>query len=134
MLLINLRSREPLADQLVRGIREALANGTLQPGAELPPVRQLADDLGINLNTVARAYRTLQSSGLVHTARGRGTRVTANLEAPAASRRVAMARLATSLRTALSDAKRADLDRADVERVIDAQVEKLWPSTESEDA
>jgi GntR family transcriptional regulator len=134
MLLINLRSREPLADQLVRGIREALANGTLQPGAELPPVRQLADDLGINLNTVARAYRTLQSSGLVHTARGRGTRVTANLEAPAASRRVAMARLATSLRTALSDAKLADLDRADVERVIDAQVEKLWPSTESEDA
>jgi hypothetical protein len=45
-----------------------------------------------------------------------------------------MARLATSLRTALSDAKLADLDRADVERVIDAQVEKLWPSTESEDA
>jgi GntR family transcriptional regulator len=134
MLSINFHSREPLADQLIRGIRECVANGTLQPGAELPPVRQLADDLGINLNTVARAYRTLQNSGLVHTARGRGTHVTASLEAPVASRRVAKTRLATSLRAALSDAKLADLDRADVQRVIEAQVENLWPSAETEDA
>ncbi|HRV81224.1 MAG TPA: GntR family transcriptional regulator, partial [Planctomycetota bacterium] len=45
MLTVRLDSEEPLADQILRGIRSAIASGELPPGAELPPVRQLAVDL-----------------------------------------------------------------------------------------
>ena len=127
MLSVQLDSEEPLADQIVRGFRAALARGDLAPGAELPPVRQLANDLGINLNTVARAYRFLQQSGLVHSARGRGTRVTAVLEAPAEPKQVALTRLHERVLTVLADAKLADLDRGDAQRVIETQLDVLWP-------
>ena len=45
----------PLVEQIVQGIQLAIANGTLPSGVELPPVRQLANDLAVNLNTVSRA-------------------------------------------------------------------------------
>ncbi len=132
MLTIRLDSDEPLADQIVRGFRAALARGDLPPGAELPPVRQLAADLGINLNTVSRAYRLLQQSGLVHTARGRGTRVTATLEAPAEPKRVALTRFHERVLTVLADAKLADLDRDDAQRVIETELDVLWPPVSDE--
>lgn len=82
MLVVSLESKEPVIDQIVGGIRRAIAGGELRPGDELPPVRQLAADLGVNLNTVARAYRALEGAGLVSTARGRGrgSRVTSDCE------------------------------------------------------
>ncbi|MCA9312138.1 MAG: GntR family transcriptional regulator, partial [Phycisphaerales bacterium] len=52
MLVVSLESKEPVVDQIVGGIRRAIASGELRPGDELPPVRQLAADLGVNLNTV----------------------------------------------------------------------------------
>lgn len=103
MISIRLDSSIPLVDQLQSGIRAAIARGLLTPGDQLPPVRQLAGDLGINLNTVARAYRGLESSGLVVTARGRGTRVTAATdrltpEQAEAETRVALEKAATDAR------------------------------------
>ena len=128
MLTVNLDSAVPLIDQLVRGLRHAIAAGTLEPGSELPPVRQLANDLGINLNTVARAYRMLEARGLVRAARGRGTRVTASRERAAADPPQRKARLAEELRAVLADAKLAGMDRAALERMIDRQLDTLWPS------
>ena len=128
MLTIDLDSDVPLIDQLVRGLRHAIAAGTLEPGSELPPVRQLANDLGINLNTVARAYRTLESRGLVRAARGRGTRVTASRERGVADPPRRKARLAEELRAVLADAKLAGLERADLERMIGKHLETLWPT------
>ena len=55
----------------------------LQPGDRLPPLRQLAADLGLAVGTVARAYRELESAGLISSRRGGGTRVTST--APALS-------------------------------------------------
>ena len=69
MLSVRLDSPVPIGEQILAGIRALIALGTLNPGDELPPVRQLAGDLGVNLNTVARAYRALESDGLVRTAR-----------------------------------------------------------------
>ena len=128
MLTLRVNPTEPLTEQLVRQLRSAIAGGELGPGAELPPVRQLANDLGINLNTVARAYRALQQDGLVHTARGRGTRVTAAREVRREPKRSIRKRLTEGVRTALADAKLAGFDRAEVERIVADQVEILWQS------
>lgn len=77
MLQIDLRSKVPIVDQVYKGIRREIASGSLRAGQPLPTVRQLAGDLGISLNTVARAYRQLESDGLAMPIRGRGTVVLA---------------------------------------------------------
>jgi GntR family transcriptional regulator len=63
----------PLYAQLDRAIRAAIATGRLAPGERLPTVRQLAVDLSINANTVARVYLDLERASVVETRRGVGT-------------------------------------------------------------
>ena len=63
----------PIHAQLERGIRVAIATGTLKPGDKLPTVRQLAVDLRVNANTVAKVYAYLERTGAVETRRGVGT-------------------------------------------------------------
>ena len=66
-------SPEPVYEQIVRQIQDGVASGTLPVGAPLPTVRQLAGDLQINRNTVARAYKQLEDRGVILTAGRRGT-------------------------------------------------------------
>ena len=72
-LVIHTHVPEPVYEQVVRQIHEAVKSGKLKPGTPLPTVRQLADDLRINRNTVARAYRILEEQGVILTAGRKGT-------------------------------------------------------------
>jgi len=75
MITVNLESSDPLEEQVTQEIRRALARGEIVPGDNMPSVRQLAGDLGIHWNTVARAYRRLRDEGLLVVGRGRGVYV-----------------------------------------------------------
>lgn len=66
-------SPTPIYAQLDRSIRAAIATGELEPGTQLPTVRQLAVDLAVNANTVARVYTQLERDGILETRRGVGT-------------------------------------------------------------
>jgi GntR family transcriptional regulator len=81
-LTLDTASGLPIYRQIVDWVKLNAAGGTLGPGAQLPTVRQLAVDLGVNSNTVARAYLELERMGVVHTLRGKGTFVAAG-EPPA---------------------------------------------------
>jgi GntR family transcriptional regulator len=72
---INIVTNSPEAvyEQIVRQVQQGVAEGDLRPGDPLPTVRQLADDLQINRNTVARAYKVLEDRGVILTAGRRGT-------------------------------------------------------------
>jgi GntR family transcriptional regulator len=74
---IDTRDRTPIYAQLERALRAAVATGRLQPGDQLPTVRQLAVELRINANTVAKVYAELERAGVVETRRGVGTFVSA---------------------------------------------------------
>src|SRR5687767_6298548 len=74
---IDTRDRTPIYAQLERALRAAVATGRLQPGDQLPTVRQLAVDLSVNANTVARVYAELERAGVIETRRGVGTFVSA---------------------------------------------------------
>ncbi len=87
---INSASGIPIYLQLVQQVEQAVASGLLTAGQQLPSVRDLALQLTINPNTVARAYRELERSGVVLTTRGRGTFV-----ADAAARALAAGRRET---------------------------------------
>jgi GntR family transcriptional regulator len=72
LLAIDTESRTPIYEQLANGLKGMIARGELREGVTLPPVRQMAADLGVNLNTVAVAYRQLQSEGLITVKHGSG--------------------------------------------------------------
>jgi len=76
LLTIDPRDSRPIYQQVVDGIKELIARGELDEGAALPPVRQVAADLGVNLNTIAIAYRELQKDGLISIRHGSGSIVT----------------------------------------------------------
>ena len=72
---IDFHSGQPIYIQIVEQIRRLVASGELQQGDQLPTVRQLATDLRVNFNTVARSYRLLDEARLISTQQGRGTYV-----------------------------------------------------------
>lgn len=72
-ITLDQSSPEPLSEQLSAAIADRIRRGSLAPGARLPTVRALAEDLGLAANTVAKAYRALEEAGLVQ---GRGRRGT----------------------------------------------------------
>jgi GntR family transcriptional regulator len=96
----------PIYAQLERGLRAAIATSRLQPGDQLPTVRQLAVDLRVNANTVARVYAELERAGILETRRGVGTFVTAT-PAKAHPPRQHERRLRTFLTRLLADATAA---------------------------
>jgi len=96
--------KAPPFEQIKASIIELVASGSLPSGTRLPPIRQLAGDLGFAPNTVARAYRELESEGFVRSRGRRGTTVTgmpANTAESTASR---------TIEQAITDARRQGLD------------------------
>src|SRR5215208_7287387 len=73
MFRVQAGSGEPVYQQLMQEVKRAIAYGRLKPGDQLPSVRDLAETLGLNPNTVARAYRLLEEAGVIETAVGRGS-------------------------------------------------------------
>jgi GntR family transcriptional regulator len=74
---LDLHSGVPVYRQLIDQVRGGIASGSLSVGDQLPTVRQLAVDLSINPNTVARAYRELELGGVLETHQGTGTFISA---------------------------------------------------------
>ena len=100
---IDLRDRTPIYIQLERGLRAAIAAGRLRAGDQLPTVRQLAGDLRVNANTVARVYSELERAGVLETRRGVGSFVSAT-RAQARPRRERDRRLNAFVTRLLADA------------------------------
>jgi GntR family transcriptional regulator len=75
-LLLDFHSGLPIYTQIVNQVQSQLANGVLKPGDQLPTVRALAQELRVNFNTVARAYRILDEARIISTQQGRGTFIT----------------------------------------------------------
>jgi DNA-binding transcriptional regulator YhcF (GntR family) len=106
-------STTPLFDQLRTAVIDAIRDGRLAPGARLPTVRQLAAELGLAPNTVARAYRELETAGIIETRGRQGTFVA--LRDPTDIAMAAAAR-------AYADAARAlGLTGAEASRYLDAE-------------
>ena len=120
-LEIDFRSGLPIYHQVVQRIRELIAAGRLKPGDQLPTVRALATELRVNFNTIARAYRILDESGVISTQQGRGTYI---LELPAPQVTEAMRKKALQALTYryLLEASRLGGRPPEINRVFQDQV------------
>lgn len=94
---LDASSATPLSDQVASAIAGRIHRGSLAPGARLPTVRALADELGLATNTVAKAYRALESEGLIEGRGRRGTFVTERLPTRLADRERRLAEAADAL-------------------------------------
>ncbi|MCC7008953.1 MAG: GntR family transcriptional regulator [Acidobacteria bacterium] len=121
MALITLDpgDRTPIYAQLERGLRAAIATGRLRPGDQLPTVRQLAVELRINANTVARVYVDLERAGVIETRRGVGSFVAAT-PAQAHPPREHQRRLHAFVTRVLADADRAGLTIDELMATLDS--------------
>ncbi|MGC4804493.1 GntR family transcriptional regulator [Micromonospora sp. DT233] len=113
MITVDPASPLPPYEQVRGGLAERIGDGRLPVGTRLPPVRQLAGELGLAVNTVARAYRELESAGLLQT-RGRNGTFVAPGRDDAADRlqRAAADYAAAALRLGVSPEVALDLVRA----------------------
>jgi GntR family transcriptional regulator len=121
MAVVSLDARDatPIYAQLERGLRAAIAAGRLRPGDQLPTVRQLAVDLRVNANTVARVYAELERAGVLETRRGVGSFVSAT-PAQAHPPRERERRLRTFITRLLADAERAGFGVDEVIAALEA--------------
>jgi GntR family transcriptional regulator len=110
-------------DQIVRQIKFAIAGGALREGELAPGVRELARELTINPNTVARAYQQLQFEEILETARGTGMVVK-----KAAATRCKKERgelIQDRLRSALLEAKKSGIATSDLRALLDKEIKRL---------
>ena len=110
-LTVDRARDDPVYVQVADQLRRMIASGDLAVGDALPPVRRLASDLGVNLNTVARAYRTLEGEGFLEIRRRAGVRVSA----PATDVDEAVrGRLLSELHVAVARLRQAGVDGSEI--------------------
>lgn len=110
----------PIYRQVADEIKALIARGHLREGATLPPVRQVAADLGVNLNTIATAYRELQREGLISVKHGAGAVVTSRVASEKTDEE-----LRKPLRAALTQMALSGLRRAEIMGIVAEELRKL---------
>ena len=123
-LELDFRSGIPIYLQVVERIKERLAAGQLRPGEQLPTVRALALELRVNFNTIARAYRIMDESGIISTQQGRGTYIL-ELPSPEAAENIRLQALADLTQRYLADAERLGVSPEELDGVMTKQV-TVW--------
>jgi GntR family transcriptional regulator len=118
MIILDLNSADerPIYGQIADRVKFAVAGGALRPGEMIPSVRDLAKQLVVNPNTVARAYRDLQAEGLLESVRGMGLQVAEGAVDRCRAARREIVRL--SLRRAIDEARQSKMEPAEVEALF----------------
>lgn len=118
---INTSNGVPVYEQVSRQIMYAVAAGAYETGEMIPSVREFARELAINPNTVARAYRNLQSRSIIETVRGTGLAVSKGAKTKCVSARTRLVR--DRLREVLQDARQSQLTDEEIQAIVTAELQ-----------
>jgi len=119
-ITVDEQDARPLYQQIVDEIKGLIARGELREGSSLPPVRQVSSDLGLNLNTVAFAYRRLQAEGLIKVRHGSGAIVKSTTLSEKTEEELRL-----QLRTALTQLVLAGLKRSEIRTFVTEELSNL---------
>jgi GntR family transcriptional regulator len=119
-ITIDERDGRPIYRQVVDEIKGLIARGELEEGSSLPPVRQVAADLGVNLNTIAFAYRQLQKEGLIKVRHGSGAIVKSRVVIEGMEEQPRI-----QLRTALVQLSLAGLKHTEIKTLVNQELNSL---------
>lgn len=124
MLQIDFRSGLPIYTQIVNQVQAQVVSGILKHGDQLPTVRALAEELRVNFNTVARAYRILDEARIISTQQGRGTYIT-EIPPPNISEKLRRETLEALTQRYISEAMRLEFSKSEIRQSISDQL-KAW--------
>jgi len=124
MLQIDFRSGLPIYTQIVNQVQAQVVGGILQAGDQLPTVRAIAEELRVNFNTVARAYRILDEARIISTQQGRGTYIT-EVPPPKITQRLRKELLEALTQRYISEAMRLEFSRNEIGEIVRDQL-KAW--------
>jgi GntR family transcriptional regulator len=120
---IDVSNGVPVYEQVARQIKFAVAAGSLVPGEMIPSVREMARELAINPNTVARAYRDLQNEQIIETVRGEGLAVADKARGICRESRQQIIR--DRLQSVLEEAFRSQLSADEITRLVNQEIKRL---------
>ena len=126
-IVVDLSRPEPAWQQLVHGVLDQLAGGHVEVGAKLASVRGMAQEVRLNPNTVARAYRELEVLGAVEGRQGRGVFVTP--EGPRVARRERGGALRDDIQDAIARAREGGLDAEQIRKAVEIALKKRTSAT-----
>lgn len=126
---LDFRTGVPIYLQIMTQIKQLLSSGELKPGDQLPTVRQLATDLRVNFNTVARAYRMLDNEGIISTQHGRGTYIWESVDQET-NQAMRMDSLAALTRWYIDEALRHDYTLEEIESMFQEQIAERYQLAE----
>ena len=121
ILQIDFRSGLPIYIQIVNQVQAQIAGGILNPGDQLPTVRALAEELRVNFNTVARAYRILDEARIISTQQGRGTYIT-EIPPPNVTEKLRKEALEALTQRYISEAERLDFSKDEIIEIVQDQL------------
>lgn len=131
LLQIDFRSGLPIYAQIVNQIQTQVVGGVLEPGDQLPTVRALAEELRVNFNTVARAYRLLDEARIISTQQGRGTYIT-EIPPPNITEKIRKESLEALTHRFISEAMRLDFSKVEINQMVKDQL-KAWKESDESD-
>lgn len=130
-LHLDFRSGLPIYIQIINKIEQKVLNGTLKPGDQLSTVRALASELGVNFNTVARAYRLLDEARIISTQQGRGTYIT-EIPPPAVTERLRQESLEALARRYIAESVRLGFSKGEITQMVKDKL-KSWKESQESD-
>jgi GntR family transcriptional regulator len=123
-LQIDFRSGLPIYTQIVNQVQAQVASGVLKPGDQLPTVRALAEELRVNFNTVARAYRILDEARIISTQQGRGTYII-EVPPPNVTERLRRESLEALTQKYINEAMWLEFSKSEIRQMVNDQL-KAW--------
>ncbi|MCC6569111.1 MAG: GntR family transcriptional regulator [Anaerolineales bacterium] len=131
-LQIDFRSGLPIYTQIVNQVQAQVASGKLKPDDQLPTVRALAEELRVNFNTVARAYRILDEARIISTQQGRGTFIT-EIPPPKVTERLRRESLEALTQRYVDEAARLGFSKGEIRQMVSDQLKGWNESGKSEE-
>ena len=132
MLQIDFRSGLPIYTQIVNQIQAQVVSGVLQYGDQLPTVRALAEELRVNFNTVARAYRILDVARIISTQQGRGTYIT-DVPPPKVTEQLRKESLEALTHRFINEAMHLEFSKTEISQMVKDQL-KVWKGSDESDS
>lgn len=121
MITVDYKDKRPIYIQLVDNVSQMALSGELKPDEQLPSVRQLAVSMGINPNTIARAYGELERKGVIYSVAGKGSFINNDLSFFAEEK---MKKLEEKLRQGVSDARKSGITKERLLEIVGEEYDR----------
>jgi len=121
-ITIDLRSRIPIYEQIINNVKELTLAGIFKPDEQIPSIRQLTQQLGINPNTIQKAYAELERQGIIYTLAGRGAFISNDTKRLTDAKRDEILK---NVEKSVTDAKKYFIPKDAIEKIVNNTYENF---------